>query len=85
MVQTRSHAKAQTNIPTVQSTKPVTQKATPKIARIPIKAKREKDSETLPSRVDQQPPRGIVIPPGALILPIVMPPNVRLCPKSPKC
>ena len=54
MVQTRSQAKAQTNAPAVQSTKPVTQKATPKIARIPIKA--EKDSKTLPSRVDQQPP-----------------------------
>ena len=72
MVQTRSQAKAQTNAPAIQSTKPVTQIATPKIARIPIKAEKEKDSKTLPSRVDQQPPRGIVIPLGALIPPNVM-------------
>ena len=84
LVQTRSQAKAQTNAPAVQSTKPVMQKATPtKIARIPIKAEKEKDSKTLPSRVAQQPPRGIAIPPGALIPPIAMQPNVRLPPKPP--
>ena len=80
LVQTRSQAKAQTNAPTIQSTKQVMQKATPKTARIPIKAEKEKDSKTLPSRVGQQPPRGIVIPLGALIPPIVMQPNVRLPP-----
>ena len=43
MVQTRSQAKAQANAPTVPSSKPATQKATPtKIARIPIKAERRK-------------------------------------------
>ena len=52
MVQTRSQAKAQTNASTIQSTKPVKQKATPKIARIPIKEEKEKDSKTLPSRID---------------------------------
>ena len=83
MVQTRSQAKAQTNTPNVQSTKPAMQKATPKIAKIPIKAEKEKDSKTLSSRIDQQPPRGIVIPLGALIPPIAMPPNVRLPPKPP--
>ena len=83
MLQTRSQEKAQTNALAIHSTKPVMQKANPKIVRIPIKAKREKDSKTLPSRVDQQPPRGIIIPPGALIHPIVMPPNVRLPPKPP--
>ena len=83
MVQTRSQAKAQTNAPTIQSTKPVRQNATPKIARIPIKAEKEKDSKIPPSRVDQHPPRGIVIPLGALIPPIVMQPNVRLPPKPP--
>ena len=83
MVQIRSQAKAQTNNPTTQGTKLVTQKATPKIARIPIKAEKEKDSKTLPSRVDQQPPRGIVIPLGALIPPIVTQQNVRLPPKPP--
>ena len=83
MVQTRSQTKAQTNTPAVQSTKPVMQKATCKIARIPIKAEKEKDSKTLPSRVDQQTPRGIVIPPGALIPPSVMQPNVRPPPMPP--
>ena len=84
MVQTRSQAKAQTNVPTVSSTKPVMQKATHKIARIPIKAEeKEKDSKIPPSGVDQQPPRGIVIPLGGLIPPIVMQPNVRQPPKPP--
>ena len=81
MVQTRSQAKAQANVPTVPSTKPVMQKATSKIAKIPIKSDKEKDSKIPPSRIDQQPPRGIVLPLGALITPIVMPPNVRLPPK----
>ena len=83
MVQTRSQAEAQTNAPAIQSTKPVTQKATPKIARIPIKAGKEKDSKTLPSGVDQQPLRCIIIPLGALIPPTVMQPNARP-PQSPQ-
>ena len=64
--------------------KPVTQKATPKIARIPIKTEKEKDSKPPPSGVDQQPPKGIVIPPGTLIPPIAMQLNVRP-PKASKC
>ena len=44
---------------------------------------KEKESKTQPSGVDQQPPKGIVIPLGAVILPIVMPPNVRLPSKPP--
>ena len=74
---------AQENAPTLQSTKPVTQRATAKIARIPIKTEKEKDSIPLPSRVDQQPPKGIVIPMGALIPSIGMQPNVRLPSKPP--
>ena len=86
MVQTRSQAKAQTNASIEQSTKPVMQKATAKIARIPIKAKeKEKDSKTPPSRIDQQPPKGLVIPLGALIPPIIILTNVRPPPKAPKC
>ena len=58
MLLTRSQAKTQTNTPTVQSTIPVMQKDTPtKIARIPIKVEKEKDSKIPPSRVDQQPPK----------------------------
>ena len=77
LVQTRLLAKAQVNTPAVQSTKPVMQKATPKIARIPIKTEKEKDSKPPPSGVDQQLPKGIVIPPETLILSIVMQSNVR--------
>ena len=46
MVQTRSQARAQTNATITQSTKPAMQKATCKVARIPIKAEKEKDSKT---------------------------------------
>ena len=77
MVQTRSQAKAEANAPTVPNTQPVAQKATPKIAKIPIKTEKEKESKTPPSRIVQQPPKGLVIPLGALIPLIVMPPNVR--------
>ena len=50
MVQIREQAKAQINVSTVVSTQPVAQKATPKIAKIPIKTEKEKDSKALPSR-----------------------------------
>ena len=83
MVHTRLQAKAQTNAPTIQNTQPVMQKATPKIARIHIKAEKEKDSKTPTSGVGQQLPRDIVIPLGAIIPPIVTQPNVRPPPKPP--
>ena len=83
IVQTWSQAKAQANAPAVQSTNPVAQKATPKIAGIPIKTEKEKDSIPPPSRVDQQPLKGIVIPLGALIPSFGMQPNVRPPPKPP--
>ena len=83
MVQTRSQAKAQVNAPTVQSTKPVTQNTVPKCVRIPIKTEKENDSKLLPSGVDQQLPRGLVIPLGTLISSIGMQPNVRPPTKPP--
>ena len=83
MVQTRSQAKAQVNVLTVQSKKPVTQSAVPKIVRIPIKTEKEKDSKLLPSRVDKQLPRGLVIPLGTLIPSICTQPSVLLPPKPP--
>ena len=76
-------SKSTSKHPAIQSTIPVMQKATPKIARIPIRTEKEKDSKTSPSRVDQQPPRGIVIPLGALIPPIAIQSNVRPLPKPP--
>ena len=83
MVQIRSQAKAQANAPTVQSTKPVTQNTIPKIERIPIKTEKEKDSKPPPSRVDQQLPKGLVIPLATLIPSIGMQPSVRPPPKPP--
>ena len=58
MVQTRSQTKVEANDPTVQSTKPATQNAIPKIERIPIKTEKEKNSKPLPSGIDQQLPQG---------------------------
>ena len=81
MVQTRLQAKTQADAPTAQNTRPVMQKSMPKIARIPTKTEKEKDSKPLSSRVDQKPLKGIVIPQGALIPPIAMQQNVRPPPK----
>ena len=39
-VQTRPQAKAQTDAPIVSSTQPVAQKATPKVAKLPIKTRK---------------------------------------------
>ena len=83
MVQTRSQEKAQINATTVQSTKPVTQKTVPKIAKIPIQTEKEKDSRSPPSRVDQQPPKGLVIFLGTIIPLFGMHSNVRPPPKPP--
>ena len=80
MVQTRPQANAQVNVPATPSTQPEAQKATPKIAKIPMKTEKEKESKILPSRIVQQCPKGIVIPLGALIPLIVMQSNVRLPP-----
>ena len=77
MVQTRSQAKAQANAPAVQSIKPVTQNAIPKIERIPIKTEKEKDSKPPPNGVDQQLPKGLVIPLETLIPSIGTQPSVR--------
>ena len=82
-VQTRAQAKGQANGPTVVNTQPVVQRATPKIVKLPIKTEKEKEIEMPTSGIIQQPPKGIVIPPGALIPPIVMPSNVRPPPKPP--
>ena len=83
MVQTRSQAKTQANCPTVQNTKPVTQNAASKIARIPIKTGKEKDSKPLPSGVGQQLPKRLVMPLGTLIPPIGMQHKCQTTPKSP--
>ena len=82
-VQMRAQAKAQANAPTVVNTQPVAQKSASKIVKLPIKTEKKKDIKMPPSRTIQQPQKGIVMPLGALIPPIVMPPSVRLLPKPP--
>ena len=54
-----------------------------KIVKLPIKTEKEKEIKIPPSRVIQQPPKGIVIPRGALISPIVMLPNGKPPPMPP--
>ena len=82
-VQMRAQAKAQTNALMVVNTQPVAQKAAPKIVKLLIKNEKEKDTKTLLSGVIQPAPKGIVMPPGALMPPTVMPPSVRPPPKPP--
>ena len=66
-VQTRAQAKSQTNAPTVLDTQPVTQKATPKIVKLPIETEKIRDIKMPPSRIVQQPPRFIVLPPESVL------------------
>ena len=83
-VQMTAQTKAQANAPTVVNAQPVTQKATPEIVKLPIKTEKKKDVKMLPSRIIwQPPPRGIVLPTGSMLPPIIMPPNVRPPPKPP--
>ena len=82
-VQTRAQAKTQANAPTVVNIPPVAWKAAANIVKLPIKTEKEKGTKTPFSGVVHQPPKGIVMPPGALLPPIVMQPRVRLPPKPP--
>ena len=82
-VQMRAQAKAQANGPTVVNIPPVAQQAAPKMVKLPIKTEKEKDTKTPISGVVHQPPKGIVLPLGALLPSIVMPPSVRPPPKPP--
>ena len=82
-MQMRAQVKAQANAPTILDAQPVMQKATPEIVKLPIKTEKKRDIKTLPSRIIQQPPRSIVLAPGSVLPPIVVPPNVRLPPKPP--
>ena len=69
----RAQAKTQTNAPTVVNAQLVAQKATPEIVKMQIKTKKKEDIKTLPSGIIQQPLRDIVLPPGSVLPPIVMP------------
>ena len=75
--QMRAQTKAQANVPTVVDTQPVAQKTTPKSDKLPSKTKEKSNMKTLPSRIIQQSPKGIVLPPESVFSPIVAPPNIR--------
>ena len=62
---------------------PVAQKTIPEITKVSIDTEKKKDIKTPPSEIMQQLPRNIVLPPGSLLPPIVVSPNVRLPPKPP--
>ena len=83
MCKTRAQAKVQANTPTMPNTQPKKQKTTPKTTRVPIQTReRKREFKAPPSRMAQQMPRNIVLPPEFMLPPIVMPPNNRPPPKS---
>ena len=82
-VQMRTQAKIQVKTLTVVDTQPKAQKATPKIDKLPIERKRKRDIKTLPNGIIQQSPKGIVLPPGSIFPPIVVPTSIKLPPKLP--
>ena len=71
-VQMRALAKAQANAPTAVDTPPITQKVTPNSDKLPSKIKEESNIKRLPSRIIQQSPEGIVLPPDTTFPPVVV-------------
>ena len=53
------------------------------MVKLPIDTRKKRNNEALPSDIIQQPPGSIVLPPGSVLPPIIVPPNVRLPPKPP--
>ena len=73
----RVQAKAQANAPKAVDTQPITQKITPKSDKLPNKMKEESTMKRLPSKIIQQLPEGIALPPETIFLPVGAPPNIR--------
>ena len=82
-VQMRAQAKAQANAPTAVDTQPITQKITPNSDKLPSKMKEENTMKGLPSKIIQQLPEGIALPPETIFPPVIAPPNIRLPLKPP--
>ena len=70
-VQTRVQAQAQANAPTAVDTQPIAQKVTPNSDKSPSKMKEKSNVKRLPSRIIQQSPKGITLPPETIFPPIV--------------
>ena len=64
-------------------TQPKTQKVTPHSDKIPSKMKEESNMKRLPSKIIQQSPEGIALPPETVFPPVGAPPNIRPPPKLP--
>ena len=82
-VQMRAQAKAQANDSTAVDTQPMAQKATPKGEKLPSETKEKNNIKRLPSRIIQQSPKGITLPPETIYPPIFVPSNIRPPPKLP--
>ena len=82
-VQTRAQAKAQANAPTAVDTQPKTQKITPNSDKIPSKTKEESNMKRLPTKIIQQSPEGIALPPETVVPSVGAHPNIRLPLKLP--
>ena len=76
-VQMRAQAKAQANAPTAVDTQPIAQKVTPNSDKLPSEMKEKSNIKRLPSRIIQQSPEGIALPPETIFSPVVVPPNIR--------
>ena len=76
-VQMRAQAKAQANGPIAVDTQPIAQKVTPNSDKLPSETKEKSNIKWLPSRIIQQSPEGIALPPETIFPPIVVPPNIR--------
>ena len=69
--------------PTAVDIQPKTQKITPHSDKTPSKMKEKSNMKRLPSKIIQQSPEGIALPPETVFPPIGVPPNIRPPPKPP--
>ena len=74
-VQTRAQAKAQASAPTAVDTQAIAQKVTPNSDKLPSKMKEKSNIKRLPSRIIQQSPEGIALPPET-IFPLLLYPQI---------
>ena len=77
-VQMRAQGKAQANVPTAVDAQPIVQKVTPNNYKLPSKTKEKSNVKRLPSRIIQQSPEGIALPPET-IFPQLLYPQISGC------
>ena len=74
---TRAQAKAQANAPIAVDTQPKTQKVTTHSDKIPREMKEESNMKRLPSKIIQQSPTGIALPPETVFPHVGAHPNIK--------